>query len=160
MRGTTILDFRKEIVMKKTISVILICFLILNTLSLTFAATSVQPSKPSGYTYYRSYSGNSDMEMAISGTLLAGTGFVPGFTLISYLFTGVYTALAALDGSSLPAKYTDYIYTCDNPGMYPYIYWHKIKYVVEFDDDGDGIDESHTIWESYYEYALMPSPGI
>lgn len=146
--------------MKKIISLILVCLLILNISSLAYAATSVQPSIPSGYTYYRSYSGNSDMEMAISGILLAGTGFVSGFPLISFLFTGAYAALAALDGSSLPAKYIDYIYNCDDPGIYPYIYWHKIKYVVEFDDDGDGIDESHIIWESYYEYALMPSPEM
>lgn len=53
-------------------------------------------------------------------------------------------------GSSYPGVYYDYYYKCDNPGPFPYIYFHHYRYYAAKDKEGtlEYIDEDYS-----YEYG-------
>ena len=55
---------------------------------------------------------------------------------------------SAQEGDVLYGYYYDYIYECDDPGIYPYIYFHHLKYY----------SSNHCLLkeEGRYEFALLP----
>lgn len=120
-------------------------------------SSGVEPKTPNGYTYWYSRNGNASIDATISSVgltiALSAASGLPGL-LASIVITGI-TSL--FDESEIKGKYVDYIYTCDDPisqGV-PYIYWHKIRYTVELDADGDGKKETYVQWSDGYEYATM-----
>lgn len=56
--------------------------------------------------------------------------------------------MSAQEGEKLYGYYYDYVYECDDPGIYPYIYFHHLKY---YTSNNVLLKE-----EGRYEFALLP----
>lgn len=121
-----------------------------------FAAegSKTEPKTPAGYTYLTSNKGDARVDATISNLgLNIALGLIGGplgtaFN-IAFIIGDVFSP-----PSDIMGKYTDYIYECDDPGIYPYIYWHKVRYDVTVNDGNKTVTE--TRWTSFYEYALLP----
>lgn len=118
---------------------------------------AIEPQTPSGYRYKYTIEQNSNVDSMLIGGVLTAFGFAAMPTAAAAAAAGIsINILQSLDGSNVPSCYTDYVYECEDPGIYPYIDWHKYKYVIEADIDGDGEAEEVVNWNDAYEYALLP----
>lgn len=145
--------------MRKLLVVFLsICFVLSMTVPAAAAAVDnldwIEPSTPSGFSYYTSVNRNTEVDAFINGTTLTLTGFIPGMGSICAII-GISQGFAELfDDDSLPVRYIDHIYEANNPeAQYgvPYVYWHKLEYTFTLSDGS-----SYSRWSDYYEYAVAP----
>jgi hypothetical protein len=121
---------------------------------------------PSGYSYlssYDTYPGDwyvdSEETTAgiVTGAILAGITTGPvGATASIFISLGAsklaghWATLAV--GDSIGHKVNDTCYSCDDPGIYPYIYFHVYKEYAK-DEHGNWV---YLETRTAYEYALLP----
>lgn len=114
----------------------------------------VEPSTPSGFSYYTSLNRNTEVDAFLNNTVLTLTGFIPGMGAICAIISVSQSFAEIFDDDSLPVKYVDHIYTANNPEAdfgVPYVYWHKLEYTFTLSDGS-----SYSRWSDYYEYAVAP----
>ena len=115
---------------------------------------------PLGYTYYTSTKHDIGWEVdsittGITGTVAIVTG---GFHPLIGIISGIIAAPIAswfanlVVGDHLKGYYYDYVYECDDPGIYPYIYFH----IYVFYAQGTDGNYYHISQNTCYEYALLP----
>ncbi|MEA4955360.1 MAG: hypothetical protein VB096_07635 [Pseudoflavonifractor sp.] len=164
--------------MKKYVSLLIVLSIILTVTSLPASAASVEkcfttPETvtatnsvriPAGYTYEGRVKYDADWRidaMAFGGGTLASITIAlinPALGILGNFFLNLTAsavgsglgawAQSAMEGDHLYGYYYDYVYICDDPGIYPYIYFHHLKYyssnnVLLYD-------------EGRSEYALLP----
>ena len=153
--------------MKKLISLLLICCILIQFPIQAHAASEFtpynqgtygsvfEPETPAGFTYWYTTTGNAETAYAWSNNIMNIFLSIAGYvgSAISIVIGSVNE-----DTSTIPGTYIRQVYVCDDPISWgvPYVYWHKIKYTVYFDANSDGIEEPYTRWTSYYEYAVAP----
>lgn len=115
---------------------------------------------PQGYTY--AYYAKFDIGWQVEG-IGTVTGIVASIATIGLgSVASIMLSVAAgevgnwvadlMVGEKINGYYYDYVYECDDPGLYPYIYFHHLMYYV-YDHTG----EKHFVGEKgVYEYALLP----
>lgn len=113
---------------------------------------------PIGYHFVGTYRGNTtfDMICIAAGVTVTGILTMPvaclGPASLAVDFT--ISTLTAIPNPphSITGTYHVASYECNDPGIYPYIYWHHIWCYADYNNDG--IDEYFCT--AAYEYALLP----
>lgn len=139
----------------------LVAFCLVFATVFIIAAPALAASAPSGYTYQYTTSGSSYVDAHWDGIAEIISGFLVG-GLPGGALTAVAIAVGSLTGNTLDSirntgrfkgYYTEEVWECDNPGIYPYIYWHKRTY-YEDAAHRNLLQNGEVTW---YEYAQLPS---
>lgn len=147
--------------MKKVTSLLLVLVMCLTLCVPAFAKES-RAAIPDGYTFLTTNRVNATATIeafsmvagAIAGVTLglADGGIVTGLVVDIVVDTSTKWLGHLLLGDKVNTYYIDYIYECDDPGIYPYIYFHVAKHYIS-NPDGSVTYLKETTW---YEYALLP----
>lgn len=152
---------RKRRIISTILAITILASLCMSTASAREDGDWYEVEIPNGYTYYESVKHNIGWQVesiswgvsTVAGIVISAAAGPLAGTFLSIGASEVGSWIADfIVGDHIDGYYYDYIYECEDPGIYPYIYFHHYVYFVE-----DGYGDAHYVaQDTAYEFALLP----